>query len=108
MSGNHRRCQLCQTATLRSNTNWHHIVIVPEAGLRQFVGGVPLAGLPQVRDAMLLALAISGVAPVWRHRPDAGVLGGVTIILLIVAALACYIPARRATRVDPLVALRTD
>jgi putative ABC transport system permease protein len=53
--------------------------------------------------ARLIATQLWGVSPY-----DPITMGGVTVLLLLTGMVACWIPARRASQVDPLVALRYE
>ena len=72
-------------------------------------GGVPvLAGLliglaGTIAMTRYLTSLLYGVPP-----GDPGTLIGVSVVLLASAAVAIAIPARRAARVDPMVALREE
>jgi len=60
---------------------------------------------------LLGAFALSGVIPAFLSASRAGdpaFLTMVTLLVIAVAALACFVPTRRAVRVDPVVALRNE
>jgi putative ABC transport system permease protein len=68
------------------------------AGLGVAIGLAAAAALSRVLAGLLF-----GVGPM-----DLATFGAVSFLMLAAALLACYVPARRATRVDPIVALRTE
>jgi ABC-type antimicrobial peptide transport system permease subunit len=77
--------------------------LVLRQGIRLSLFGV----VPGLAAAFLLTRAISralyGVT-----APEPLILWGLASLLTVVALLAGYIPANRATRVDPMVALRSE
>ena len=79
------------------------LFLIMRQGMSLALIGVAFGLLIAFGAAKLLVTVLFGVSPA-----DPLTFAGVSLLLSLVAALACYIPARRATKVDPLVALRYE
>jgi predicted permease len=73
------------------------------AGMRMVLAGSALGLLGAVGLARFLASSMPGLS-----SNSAAAIAGATAVLIAVALLACWLPARKATRVNPLEALRTE
>ena len=72
-------------------------------GSRPALAGIGIGLLLSFGLARLLAAVIWGVS-----AADPGAFSAVPLLMLLAAALAIYFPARRAVRIDPVVALRNE
>jgi ABC-type antimicrobial peptide transport system permease subunit len=79
------------------------LALVLKQGMLLAVIGAVLGVVVALPVTRLASTLLYGVSPT-----DPLTYISITLLLMAVALLACYIPARRATRVDPLVALRYE
>jgi ABC-type antimicrobial peptide transport system permease subunit len=77
-------------------------MIVGQGSIVTVVGIVAGLGAALATGRLIESL-LYGVSP-----RDPGVLAGTTVLLVVVAVLACWLPARRASRVSPVQALRAN
>jgi ABC-type antimicrobial peptide transport system permease subunit len=79
------------------------LVQVMKEGLWQAVAGIVVGTVV----ALAVARAMSGLL-FQVTSTDPLTFAGVALLLFVTAMAACYVPARRATQVDPMVALRYE
>jgi putative ABC transport system permease protein len=79
------------------------LAMILRDGVRLGVSGLGLGLALALLISRFLTAVLFGVAPT-----DAGTYAAVVVLMLLVCLVACYLPARRAARVDPLMAIRTE
>ena len=79
------------------------IRLVTRDGLRLVLAGLGCGLLASAALTRVLASLLYGVSPT-----DATVFAGVAALVVAIALLACWLPARRATKVNPVEALRAE
>jgi predicted permease len=77
--------------------------LILQQGMTTTLIGVAIGIVGSFVIARAIQSLLYGVTPT-----DPLTFAGVALLLVCVAGLACYVPARRATEVDPMVALRSD
>ncbi|QEE27985.1 FtsX-like permease family protein [Terriglobus albidus] len=110
----HHRSRQCRANSVEQRTRefwirmalgapqWNVLFLTLASTARTTAIGLVLGGL--------LSIGLSDAVHRWTQSSmrDAAVLAIISAVFLVASAIACFLPARRATRIDPMVALRDN